>query len=450
MKRFLLLMCAAFAVISSTKVVAQEINYNDPQFAKWGPDAATRKEMIAAANFMKDAYEAKNYDAVAKYFNQIIAVVPAASEPVYQRAISAYKMKIGRAKTKSEKLIMIDSLMLIHDLRLANFPDSPRFGEKYILDSKARDFYNYNKTDRERLRKIFRAAVKSGAALDLTLLYFQSLCDDYQADLVMADELMAEYEKLSPMFENLEGDDAELSKKFEALFAQSGAASCENLEYIFKAKLEAAPNDEKILAQASKLMHRTGCDTPFSISVDEKYYEVNPTSRAAMALAATFQNQGAYDKAVKYLSDALAAEEDLEEQEALNGRIAIVEYAAGRMPQALLAARKSLNTADGTRADNGIALFIIAQAYGNSAAKCEGISGQVGYLVAYDTMAEALKNFSADEEGYRKPATDIMNQYKQFFPTTEECFFNEIEKGSEYTVQCGAAKGVKTTIRTRD
>ncbi len=431
---------------------AQEINYNDPLLAKWGPDAETRKKMIAAANFMKDAYDAKNYNEVAKYFNELIAVVPAASEPAYQRAIAAYKQKVGRSRTKAEKMMMLDSLMLIYDLRIQHFPDSPKFGTAFNLDSKARDFATFNKLDRERLRQLHKDAILATTkpSLDLVLLYFQYLCEDYGNDIVMADEVLAEYDTLGVHFEGLEGDDADHLRKFEAIFAQSGAANCENLEMIFTKKLEANPKDEKILAQASALMNRAKCHTPYATEIAERLYEVNPTSRAAMALAATFQNNKEYVKAAKYLRDALEAETDLEEQEALLGRIAIIEYAAGNMGAALKAAYASLATDDGTRSDNGIALFIIAQSYGSSAAKCEGLDGQVAYLAAYDKMKEALNNLSDEEEGYKKPARDLMAQYKAFWPTNEECFFAEIAKGSQYKVKCGAAAGVMTEIRTRD
>lgn len=42
-----------------------------------------------------------------------------------------------------------------------------------------------------------------------------------------------------------------------------------------------------------------------------------------------------------------------------------------------------------------------------------------------------------------------MASYRKGFPTTEECFFNELKEGDRYTVNCGAATGVVTTVRPR-
>ncbi|MFI3269259.1 MAG: enzyme of heme biosynthesis [Rikenellaceae bacterium] len=450
MKKIKLLLIFTVATVVSALAQGSQVDFNNPQFAKWGANAEEREKNMFAATFMREALDAKNYDDAAKYFIQIATSAPAASEAVYARASLLYKAKISRAKSLAEKKQMIDSLIIVHDLRLENFGDHATRGAAYILDGKARDYFNYCKNDRDGLREVFAAAIEaSGDKIDreLVTLYFQCACEDYSMDLVMADFVLAEYDRLSPLYV---GQDAELTARFEAAFANSGVANCENLESIFSKKLEAAPDDEKVLAQAVKLMNKAGCKTPFYTATAEKYYQVSPSSRSAMALAAIFQNNGEYDKASKYLRDALAAETDIEEQEALLARISLIELAAGRMGEALKAARKSLATADGTEADNGIALFVIAQCYGASAASCHDFESQVAYLAAYDMMQKALANFSAEEESYKKPAATMAANYKAYFPTKEECFFNEIETGAPYKVPCGAAAGSMTIIRTRD
>ncbi len=449
MKKFRLLVGA---LLLSSSVMAQ-VDFSNPAYAKWGETPADREANMFNSTYMREAIDNKEFDAAAGYFQKLMASCPAASEAVFGRAVQLYKAKIARAGSLTEKRAMVDSLMIVHDLRAQYFGDSEKRGTAYILDSKARDYYNYNKADREGLRDTFRAAIAAGGATTdpaLVYLYFVNLCEDYKMDEVMADEVIAEYDALTPFFAALTGDNAEYQAKFDTSFSTSGVASCENLESIFKAKLAATPNDEKVLAQAVKLMDRENCRTPFYAQVAEKYYLVSPNSRAAMALATIFQNDGDFDKASKYLRDAMAAESDVEEKEALLARIALIELAANRMDAALTAAKASLATADGTESDNGIALFVIAQCYGASAAKFNDIKGQIAYLAAYDMMARAVKNFSADEQAYKAPATAMLAQFKAFFPTTEECFFNEVEKGSTVKVEVGVAAGVSTVVRTRD
>ena len=43
----------------------------------------------------------------------------------------------------------------------------------------------------------------------------------------------------------------------------------------------------------------------------------------------------------------------------------------------------------------------------------------------------------------------IANSYKANFPTQEACFFAEMPEGSTYTVTCGFAAGIVTTVRFR-
>jgi hypothetical protein len=46
-------------------------------------------------------------------------------------------------------------------------------------------------------------------------------------------------------------------------------------------------------------------------------------------------------------------------------------------------------------------------------------------------------------------AQKFMATYRNFFPTAEECFFNELKEGSAYSVTCGVARGVSTIVRFR-
>ena len=50
---------------------------------------------------------------------------------------------------------------------------------------------------------------------------------------------------------------------------------------------------------------------------------------------------------------------------------------------------------------------------------------------------------------YREPAKTSMNAFRSRFPTSEECFFNELQEGARYTVTCGTAAGITTTVRAR-
>ena len=51
------------------------------------------------------------------------------------------------------------------------------------------------------------------------------------------EEIIAEYDRLSPVFDGATGQAAEYKDQFDKCFGLSGVASCENLEAMFKEKI---------------------------------------------------------------------------------------------------------------------------------------------------------------------------------------------------------------------
>lgn len=443
--KFLLAGLLAFVGAAS---LAQD--FSDPRYAPWGDTPEARKDNLFASNFLKEAITNRDYNGATGYFWTLVRNCPEASEATFIRGASAYSNKVAMAKTLDEKKLLLDTLMMVYDLRVQYFPESKNYGKAYVLDRKAREYMTYNPSDRDGIRRYFREAVDAGLESgydklpELTVIYFSNLCEDYKNDSVYPDEVMAEYERLTPVFA---GDDpvvAESKKQFDNAFGVSGAASCENLETLFRARIEADPGNLDLLEQAVVLMSRAGCDSDFFLSISEKYYEARPISQTAMMLAQGFQEKGYFDKATRYLREALASETDPAEQELLYVRISMVELAAHRIAAAAEAARqaKALNP------ENGFAYFILGQCYAASAANCPGLAGQAAYWAAYDAMSQAASLLEGDSS-YQQSAQASMASYRKGFPTTEECFFNELKEGDRYTVNCGAATGVVTTVRPR-
>ncbi len=447
MRTFRLLLAFAFASVVFTSEA--QVDYNDPQWAAYGETAAERETNMLNGSFLKEALDNKDYNSAATYLKLMLDNAPKASDATYARGILLYRNKINRARSLSEKDTYIDSLLLLHDLRLEHFGNHPTRGEAYILDSKARMFATYRTKDREGLRNSFKAAIESSGSAtkpDLVSLYFQNLCDDYKMDEVMADEVLAEYDRLTPFFEALTGEDVTYKENFDNAFGLSGAASCDNLEDLFTKKLADDPTNETILVQAIALMDRARCDSPFYLQTAETLYSVRPTSNSAMALASIFQNQGDYNKASLYLNEALAVEEDDVEREKLYSRIALVKLASNESSEAL----KSANEALKLNGNNGVALFVKAQCYARSVEGCGDFDCQAVYWAAYDVMSQAISNFSAEEAAYNEPAKALLSAYRSGFPSQEECFFNEVgDPGSSYRVKRGSASGAMTSVRYR-
>lgn len=443
MKTVKFLLSATFALFA---VATMAQDFSDPKYAIWGDTPEARKENILNSNFLKESIDNKDFNAAAHYLKELLEKRPQASENTFVRGTTLYKNKINRAKSLAEKRTYTDSLLLIYDLRLVHFGNHPTRGRAYILDRKAREVLTYLPNDRAAIRKAFREAIAEAgdnADPESVVAYFSNLCDDYKnTDEVMPDEVITEYDRFSPFFEK-NPEAAEYKKQFDAAFRQSGAASCEDLERLLAPRLAANPDDEALLAQAVALMSTADCGSDFFLTISEKYYEVKPSSQNAMFLAQAFQSKGDYDRAAKYLNEALAVEQDPAEQQKLHARIALVKYVSNDVPGAAAAARQARDL----NPEDGLPYFVLAQCYASSAAACGGFAGQAVFWAAYDTMSKALELLQDDE--YIKHAKASLAGYRSRFPTSEECFFNELKEGARYTVSCGVASGVVTTVRPR-
>ena len=64
------------------------------------------------------------------------------------------------------------------------------------------------------------------------------------------------------------------------------------------------------------------------------------------------------------------------------------------------------------------------------------------------TMAKAIELLPSDSE-YLEHAKTSLSAFRSRFPSSEECFFNELQEGARYTVNCGTAAGISTTVRAR-
>ncbi|MBO7307324.1 MAG: enzyme of heme biosynthesis [Alistipes sp.] len=424
---------------------------DDKLYGKWGATAEERASNIGASNFLKEAMDAKDYAAATVNFQQLIANCPGASVNTFTRGTTLYKNRINRARNLDEKRRLIDSLLIIYDLRMQYFGDDAKYGRDYILDLKARDVNKYCSANRELLRATLKDAVDAAISantvkLDILALYYKAICDDFSFDdNISTDLVLDEYNRLAPYFENASDDTALGHKKtFEDSFANSGAANCTNLEELYKEKIAANPDDKELLKKAVGLMSRQGCTSDFFFEITEKQYAAEPSSETALFLAKGFQDRKENDKALKYLREALAVESDPAKKEPLYAQIAIIELTANNYKGAADAARAlhSINP------QNGYSYFILGQCYASSPCGSDGIGGASVYWAAYDAMTQAV-TLLAHEPEVQAVAKRLAGAYRSAFPTQETCFFKELQQGQGYTVACGFAAGKRTTVRYR-
>lgn len=442
--KFILAVAAIFVGFSAS---AQDWS-DDKLFGKWGATAEEREANYKTYSFFKEDLNNKNYASATEQFQFLLANCPKADVNIYKYGSTLYKNRINRAKSVAEKRGMLDSLMIIYDLRIEYFGDQEDLSSVY--DVKARDVLKYGQSNRALLRSSLKDAVdyavkSNSVKIDIAAMYYKTLCEDYISDdSLTPDMILDEYERLAPYFEGVEDEKGLANKKiFEDSFANSGAANCDNLEELFKEKIAANPDDAELVKKAVSLMSRQGCTSDFYFEITEKHYAAEPSSEMALFLAKGFQDRKEFSKALKYLREALAVETDPAKKEPLYAQIAIIELSAGNLRAAADAARslKSLNPS------NGYSYFVLGQCYASSVCE-DGLGGGSIYWAAYDEMSQAIDRLGS-EPSIQAVARKLAGSYRAGFPSQETCFFKELQAGQGFTVPCGMASGKKTTVRYR-
>lgn len=440
MKRVILRTIVLCAAVAAAVSVSAQSWKEDPRY---GNTPEEREENVKILNFFNDAWDAKNYDDANKYLAHLLEKAPKATQNLYVRGATLYKNKINRAKTEEEKKVYIDSLMLIYDMRMEYFGSHSSKGAPYIARAKAMDYAAVNPQDRDGIRKFYREAVAiNGAALptDVAVKYFNELVTDYGSDLIEAEVILNEYENLAPLFEapGAEGD----KETFDALFASSGAANCDNLEALFGPKLNADPKNADLVSKAYALMSKAGCSSDLYLLVAEKYYEQNPSSNVAINLASQFEARNDFSKALQYLNEALATETDPIEKSVLYVRVAASELGAKHASASAAAARQAITL----NPDNGFAYYFLALAYADGTSACQGFAAQTVYWLVYDYLMDARRLMSNPAQ--IDNIDSMLSSYRKSFPSEEDCFFNGCTAGSSFNVKCGWISGT-TTVKSR-
>jgi len=441
MKRvFLNLIFTLAAAIFATSAMAQNF-MEDPRY---GANPEERQRNVQTLNYFSDAYQKQDYDVAAGFLQELLKNAPGATQNLYIQGAVIYRDKINRATSVADRDILIDSLMLLYDMRIEYY-GSASPGEAAILGNKVRDYYAMKTDDYQKLIPMFEKSIETGGdgvGPDIMISYLKLLSDQYVLDNIEAEMILAVYDNLLPVFERGGEAVAEQKTIFESLFISSGVANCENLEKVFRPRIEADPSLENI-EKAFASVSRVNCTTDFFFELAEMYHALKPGAATAMALAARFEEQRDFAKADQYLNDAFAQETDPVQRANLLVRMAGNKINQSSVREAADLARQATQI----NPENGLAYLVLAQAYASGVnQQCPaGFERQAAYWLVVDYFNQARERLANDPNNLAVVNSQIRS-YSDGFPSAEDCHFRELNTGASYTVNCGWVSG-RTTVR---
>ena len=441
MKRIVLLIAvAAAALIGSSKVSAQ---------GKFGADSI---ECIKYLSYYTEYYKQKNYDAALPNWRQAYKYCPpTARYSMLSDGTTLVRNLIQKNQNNPVyKAQLVDSLMTLYNQRVQYWP-------KYAvssLNNMALDMYNYMKDEPVKLLEGLNnvvAQTKEKTRPNIFLFQLNTAVDLYKLGTLDAESVIEIFEKgveylnEAPAKNDVEQRSIEKTlTDFESIFITSQVASCDNLIALFTPRYEADNQNLDLAKNIVRMMSLTeGCmDNDLFLNAVQTVYTLEPSHTSAYYLYRLYSSRGDVDNAVKFIEEAIAAEEsDAAADANYLFELAAFSYKNGKNGKAFDAALKA---AELDPAMAGKAYMLIGTIWGSTVCGGNEIERRAPYWVAVDYMTKA-KNADpalADE------ANNYIRQYSSYYPQTAEAFMYDVTEGQSYTVSCGGMRAV-TTVRTQ-
>lgn len=430
-----ILLVAALMMVASTLSFAQ---------GRYGKDSA---ECVNALNFYKNFMDQGNMSEANYHFqNAFKYCPPKVSQNLFINGAKIMKALIQTEQDPARKARLIDTLILINDVRASNFAKNAIKAKEAQL----RDYMAYYPQDDPIIiDKIDEFHKMAGVNMnpDFYLAALDRAVALYKAGKFTDDQVIATYTKFSPYIEELvasDGSELNLStqKSFENMFIVSGVANCDNLVKVFGPRVNENPNDLDLAKSVAKMLSSAECiDTDLFLRTVTTMHQLEPSYASAKLLYKLYRSKDNDEKALTYLQMAVESSDAIEaEKGSLLYEMAMLYFKAKNNGRAISCAKQA-SDADVNYA--GKSYMLIGTIW--MQLKCTGdeMDQRAKFWVATDYFqkAKATDGTLADE------ADKLMSQCRVYFPKVEDAFMYDLQNGSPYSISCGGMSA-STTVRT--
>lgn len=448
MKTIKTLTIGLFLAAMGTPAMAQQPN--------WGCSDEVQQEMMAPVSLYQDAV--KQYKATKDsrwleeaypYWHEIVAKCPKQSKNLYNNGTNIMKVKIAKAKDAAERDALIEELMNMYDIRIANYGEGPKYTAKKALDLEE----ILKEEGLERYYTLYDQAVRMEGELEAAYLvkYMEATINYVRAGKAEPTLVVDNYDIASEKLDDELQKNADDSVKaatirgyiagVEAAF--SPYATCDQLVEIYSKKFEADPENVDLLKKITNIMSKKGCTgQQLFFSATENLYRLEPTPSTAMKMGAMCLQKKDYAEAIKYLTDAAKG---------VSGKDKYMAYLylghAYSGAKSYSAARNAYNSAAEADRTKGEPYRMIASLYASSASSAseDNVNGHSAYWAAVDKLNKS-KSVDPSEENV-EACNRMISTYSARFPKQTDAFMAGLENGNRFTVPGWI--GESTIVRTR-
>ncbi|MBP5259749.1 MAG: hypothetical protein J6Z12_03850 [Paludibacteraceae bacterium] len=403
-------------------------------------------------------YKNKDYETAYEAWKVVYAECPTAGgRTLYSQGVNMLIHKMSKATDAAQKKQFFDEMMACYDQRIQYFGHETKYPKAYILGRKAIDYLNYSGDPNAAAvalpwlkESIDGRGVESDA--DVVNTYFSLLEKDYQADKDgKRTSFIEEYLRLSKWAaERAERKDAQgnpdktaeqfaqVASNLNVFFTNSGAADCATLEQVFAAKVDEQKDNADALATILRLFRKAGCkesDVYFKASLYA--HRLNPTAETAAGCGYQAMKQNNLNDAANFFLEAVSRADNNADRYDYQYNVAVVYQKLNRFSDARSAAYKALEF----ESAHGEPYILIAYMYANSKPYPDDpILNKTIYWAAVDKLEKA----KAVDPACASTAQQLINTYRQHYPSKQDVFFKpELQLGETFTIGGWIGESVK-------
>lgn len=377
---------------------------------------------------------------------------PGIRQNLYIHGGALYRMLIARnAKNPEYAAALVDTLLTIDRLRIEHYGANPKFS-KSCYDNYSADITNYllAKNPEKSYELLSNVIAERGtSASPLTYVaQMNAALSLYKEEKLSAESVIECYNTAENNFSEIEKIDTtaatkEMHNNLQSIFVASKVASCENLIAIFTPRFDSMKDDYASVSKLVKLLGTTDNCTgnDLFLKAVSAMHALQPNASSAYYLSRLYASRGEYAKAVQFLDEASAAEEDKSELARNYYEQAVYYLNSGSYFKSAIAASKAI---DNDQAYAGKAYLVLAQSWMSISCGGNEIESRAKFWVASDYFSKAR----TVDASLAETANKGIAQCASYYPAAADAFMYDLQNGQTYNVVCGGLRAT-TTVRTK-
>ena len=394
-----------------------------------------------------DAVKMQDWQTAIPPLQWLINKAPDLNEALYVNGSKIYDNLAKVEKDPAKKAQYVDSLMLMYDMRMQYFNDSVNVMNRKVF--KAYRYYIKDYSKSEWLLEIFDKTyeISGSKVMDQNLLAYMNVIKvNKLAKKNLTDEQILErYDVISNVVEKKTNALKAKNKSTQRLDQQKDYVDkilteivdfdCNLIEQNMGPRFKANPEDITLVKRMFSFMLTGKCtDSDLFLEVSKQLQSLEPNFGLAKVIGNKCLVAGNYGCASQYFKEALTLTDDGAEKAEIYISMGKMESKRNNKP----AARANYRQALAADAGNMEPYVLIGDLYYHSYEECKKLENQV---------EDRLVFIAAYEMYQRAGDAAKMRGAKSQFPSTEEIFTANFEKGQVMPLGCWIKEAVKLDSR---